>query len=128
MKFRSKKENSRSYGLDVKVLARRLIECYSIYFSRDMLNSEGRKVFEEMARMLVYEHPEYKKLVKRVRRKPTLDNVLRIVERLLDEDVYELLRGAVEGPYAYWSLEGMSQLKNSRFRQRIAKKDEYKEE
>ncbi|MEM2617484.1 MAG: hypothetical protein QXL64_08145 [Thermofilaceae archaeon] len=89
------------FGPDVVRLARRIASSYPLYFSRDLLNSEGRKVFEEMARMLVHEHPELKKLVVRVRRKPTLDNVVRVLERVLGEEAWELVKGSVEGPYRW---------------------------
>ncbi len=88
------------FGPDVIALFRKLLLGYALYFSNDLLNSEGRKVFEEAARMLVYEHPEMKPAVVRVRRKPTLDNVLRLASRILGEDeAYALLRAGIEGPY-----------------------------
>ena len=92
------------FGPDVRSLARKLIAGYLLYFAHDSLNSDGRKLFEEMARMLVYEHPELKSLVRKARRRPTLDNVMKVVERVLGEEAQELLRGAVEGPYIYWPL------------------------
>ena len=94
----------KSFGPDVRSLARKLIAGYPLYFARDSLNSDGRKLFEEMARMLVYEHPELKGLVRRARRRPTLANVMKVVERVLGEEARELLKGAVEGPYVYWPL------------------------
>ncbi|MEM2616722.1 MAG: hypothetical protein QXL64_04270 [Thermofilaceae archaeon] len=54
-----------------------------------------------MARMLVHEHPELKRLVVRVRRRPTLDNVMRILERVLGEEAWELVKSSVEGPYRW---------------------------
>jgi len=89
------------FGPDVVRLARKLALGYPLYFSHDLLNSEGRKVFEEMARMLVHEHPELKGLVTRARRRPTLENVMKVVERVLGEDPWELVRSSVEGPYAW---------------------------
>ena len=87
------------FGPDVKSLLRKLLEGYQIYFSYDKLNSEGRKVFEEMARMLVYEHPEYKPMVKRVRRNPTLDNVLKIARLVLGDGAEQIIHEVVQGPY-----------------------------
>lgn len=90
------------FGPDVYRLARKLAEGYRAYFSMDYLNSEGRKLFEEMARMLVEEHPELKQLVTRARRKPTLENVKKILERILgEEQVDELLEASLQGPYSY---------------------------
>ncbi len=90
-----------SFGPDVVRLARKLASGYRLFFSHDALNSEGRKVFEEMARMLVHEHPELKGLVARARRRPTLDNVMKVLERVLGEEAWELVRGSVEGPYRW---------------------------
>lgn len=95
----------RNFGSDVRSLARKLISGYLMYFSRDSLNSDGRRLFEEMARTLVYEHPGMKSLVRKARRRPTLANVMKVVERVLGEEARELLRGAVEGPYMYWPLD-----------------------
>ncbi len=93
----------RGFGPDVVRLARKLAGGYMVYFSRGVLNSEGRKVFEELARMLIDEHPELKKIVTRARRNPTLENVARVLERVLGEEVSNLLAGAIEGPYTYSS-------------------------
>ena len=87
------------YGPDVVNLFRKLLLGYRLYFSHDVLNSEGRKVFEEAARMLIHEHPEMKPTVRRVRRKPTLDSVLRLAAIVLEEDPKELLAAGIEGPY-----------------------------
>ena len=84
---------------DVKNLLRKLLLGYTQYFSYDLLNSEGRKVFEEMARMLVHEHPYLKPMVVRARRKPTLENVLKIARLVLGEEADQLPLIAVQGPY-----------------------------
>ncbi len=91
------------FGPDVIALFRKLLSGYRLYFSDDLLNSEGRKVFGEAARMLVYEHPELKPAVVRVRRNPTLDNVLRLARRVLGSEVDELVSASIEGPYR-WRL------------------------
>ncbi len=89
-------------GRDIEVLLRKLILGYTTYFSYDVLNSEGRKIFEEMARMLIDEHPEIKPSVKRVRRKPTFENIVRLASRVLGEkEVEELTRLLWQGPYKY---------------------------
>jgi hypothetical protein len=90
-----------SIGPDVVRLARKLALGCRLYFSGDLLNSEGRKLFEEMARMLVYEHPELKGVVTRARRNPTLGNVLKVLERVLGDEAEKLVREGVEGPYAW---------------------------
>lgn len=80
-------------GPDVKNLMRNLLQNAPAYFSHDHLNSEGRKIFEEMARMLIYEHPEYKPLVRKVRRNPSLANVMKVAEVVLGEEAGELKQG-----------------------------------
>ncbi len=96
------KANRWSVGSDVVHLARKLALGYRLYFSGDALNSEGRKIFEEMARMLIYEHPELKNIVKKARRNPTLGNVLKVLERILGEEAEKLVREGVEGPYSQY--------------------------
>jgi len=51
-------------------------------YSQDILNSEGRKVLELIIRHVLREHPELKKVVWKVRRNPTRENVLKLVWRL----------------------------------------------
>jgi len=95
-------KSKRSFGPDVYRLFRKLVLGYYEYFSHDLLNSEGRKVFEEAVRMLIYEHPEYKPLITKARRKPTLENVLKVVRLVLGEDeVKDLLDIAIHGVYKY---------------------------
>ncbi len=91
----------RSFGPDVKNLLRKLLRNYSLYFSHDALNSEGRKVFEEMARMLIYEHPELKPMVKKARRDPSLQNILKIASIVLGEDAVKQLISLYKHPYKY---------------------------
>lgn len=89
------------FGPDVKSLMKKLLEGYVLYFSNDMLNTEGRKIFEEMARMLVNERPELKPMVKRVRRKPKLENVVKLARVILGNDAEKLPLLSVQGPYYY---------------------------
>jgi len=98
-----KLEKQYIFGREVKNLLRKLITGYFRYFSMDKLNSDGRKLFEEAARMLVYEHPEYKPLVTKARRDPTLDNVMKIAKLVLGEEANHLLITAIQGPYDYIS-------------------------
>lgn len=86
------------FGAYVIALARELASSYASYFSHDKLNSEGRKVFEEISRALVREHPELKRVVARARRDPSLNNVMRVLERILGEEAWELLKGSIEPP------------------------------
>jgi len=98
-----KERSSIIFGRDVKNLLRKLIKGYFKYFSMDKLNSDGRKIFEEMARMLIYEHPEYKSLITKARHDPTLDNVMKIARLVLGEEANHLLITAIQGPINYTS-------------------------
>jgi len=92
----------RRFGPDVYNLFRKLISGYKVYFSHGILNSEGRKIFEEAVRMLIYEYPEYKPIISKARRDPTLENVLKVARIVLDEDEIEnLLDIAIYGIYTY---------------------------
>jgi len=88
-----------SYGKDVKNLLYKLLINHRDFFSYDMMNSEGRKIFEEMARMLIYEHPEMKKLIVKIRRKPTLDNVIKLAKIIIGEDAEKLPLISTQGIY-----------------------------
>ncbi|ABL77493.1 hypothetical protein [Thermofilum pendens] len=88
-------------GRDVKALMRKLLLNSNAFFSNGYLNSEGRKVFEEMARFLVYEKPFLKRRIRRVRKEGSLEEVVRLAESILGEEaVSEILRSQHQGPYA----------------------------
>lgn len=90
------------FGRDLQSLMRKLLRGYYLYFHNDVLNSDGRRLFEEILRMLMYEHPEYRRLVYRVRRNPDLDNVIRVARLFLDEDeIHKLLDTSINGFYIY---------------------------
>jgi hypothetical protein len=90
-----------SYGVDVKNLLVKLIANYRVYFSNDVLNSEGRKVFEEMARMLIHEHPEHKPIIQKARRNSSLNNILKVARIVLGDGVEDIVGQADGGPYIY---------------------------
>lgn len=90
------------FGPDVHSLLRKLLLGFNLYFSRNVLNSEGRKIFGEAVRMLVYEHPEYKAFISRVRRNPTLENVMKVARLVLGDEADELLKIGIYGLYTYY--------------------------
>ncbi len=55
------------------------------------LNSDGRRLLETIVRRLIDERPEYRGIIHRVRREPSLENVLRLANILLDNDPSEIL-------------------------------------
>ncbi len=66
-------------------LARKLLEEQDRYFSRGVLNSDGRRLLEKLIRVLLEEKPWARRVVEKVRRDPTLENVVRLV-RVVEED------------------------------------------
>ncbi len=94
--------SDRSFGPEVRSLLKKLLLGYWNYFDRyGVLNSDGRKLLAELLRYLVYEHPELKSLAKRVRKEPTLDNVAKLARVVLGEEVEELVKLGIYGPYSY---------------------------
>ena len=94
------------FGKDLRFLMIKLLSGYYLYFDKNnMLNSDGRRLFEEIARMLVYEHPEYKKIVSKARRNPSLENILRVAEIFMDRGEAErALKAGIYGPYSFGVL------------------------
>lgn len=82
------------FGKDVEALLRKLLLGYRQYFHSDVLNSDGRKLFEEILRMIVHEHPELRRSIYRLRRAPTIDSVLKLAKIVLGrreaEEVYKI--------------------------------------
>ncbi len=68
-------------------LLQRLLEDYESFFdSRGYLNSEGRKVFERAARLLLRDEEWLKERVSRVRRRGSYGDVVRLLELLRESE------------------------------------------
>jgi hypothetical protein len=68
----------------------KLLSNYPKYFSKDgVLNSDGRRLFEEIVKPLIKECPELKGVVRKARKNPTLENVFRVAERFMDREALE---------------------------------------
>jgi len=78
----------------IKALLSKLLINYREFFDKNgILNSEGRKVLEEVIRLILNTNPEYRNMIYRVRREPTLENVVRIASKYIpEEDIYELIQ------------------------------------
>jgi len=78
----------------IKALLSKLLINYREFFDKNgILNSEGRKVLEEVIRLILNTNPEYRNTIYRVRREPTLENVVRIASKYIpEEDIYELIQ------------------------------------
>ena len=79
------------YGRDIGNLLRKLLLGYHKYFHNEVLNSDGRRLFMEILRMLLYEHPELRRTIYRVRRRLDLESVLKISRLVLGEEETEYL-------------------------------------
>jgi len=67
----------------IKFLRNELLN-YEKYYSNDVLNSEGRKIFEQIARICIICNFPMKSMIGKVRRKPTYENVLKFLSALDD--------------------------------------------
>lgn len=67
-------------------------EAWRLFDKNDCLNSDGRRLFETMARMLLEDHREYRGLVKQARSHPCLEKVLRVASVFYDCDALWLYR------------------------------------
>ncbi|MCD6084189.1 MAG: hypothetical protein J7J20_01460 [Desulfurococcales archaeon] len=57
------------------------------FFSKDcVLNSDGRKLLNDIAREVAKCEPHLMELVKKVRKNPTLENILKLTKEFLSED------------------------------------------
>lgn len=87
--------NSETSHKNIESLLTKLLTNYTLFFSKDgLLNSEGRKLFELIARLIIAENPERKGLIVKVRKNPTLENVIKVAVMYMDEElVNALVRG-----------------------------------
>jgi len=65
-----------------------LLNSRDFFDKNDCLNSDGRRLLETIIRLLLDEHHEYKELVKRVRKHPCLENILRLSSVFYNCDAY----------------------------------------
>ncbi len=87
------------WGPDIKYLFRKLIINYKLFFHGDYVNSDGRRLLEELLRMIIYEHPEFRRRVYRVRRDPSIYNILKLVEDIVGPIVYDWFMETISTPY-----------------------------
>ena|GEM_PF-939022 len=83
------------------VLRKLLTERGRYFDKREVLNSDGRKLLEEALKKLVRYDPGRKRLVRRVRREPSYEEVLRLAQHLLGDECAEELVELGAGPYMY---------------------------
>ena len=71
----------------VRSYLRVLLLNFCRFFSKDcVLNSDGRRLLNDIAREVAKCEPHLMELVKKVRKKPTLENILKLAREFLSED------------------------------------------
>jgi len=77
---------------------RYLIKNYMKYFGRrGVLNSDGMRLLNELVREVMKNRPELGRLIKDVRRDPTLSNFMKFAEAVLGSEAWTLLRNTIYG-------------------------------
>uniref|UniRef100_A0A7J3QED7 Uncharacterized protein n=1 Tax=Ignisphaera aggregans TaxID=334771 RepID=A0A7J3QED7_9CREN len=92
-----------NFGREVKFLMRKLLENIPLYFDKNLtLNSDGRRLLSQLLRYLLYEHHEYRYIIKEVRKNPTIENVVKLAKIALSpNEVEDLLNIYFKGIYCY---------------------------
>ncbi len=77
-----------------------LLSNYYRYFSKDtVLNSDGRRLLNELIREGMKCNPSLRKLFRKVRKNPTLSNIIRLSEEVLGTELtMELVRESIYYP------------------------------
>ena len=76
----------------MRSLLAKMLLSFGKYFSKDcVLNSDGRRLLEEVLKPAVRKYPHLKGIARKVRREPTLENVLKLASLFMGEDEAEEL-------------------------------------
>lgn len=88
-----------SAGMDHSAdLMRALLTRIKDYLSNDgSLNSDGRRLLRDIVREIAKNRRALMRLAKKVRKEPTLENVMRLARELLREEADELLAASLWG-------------------------------
>ena len=71
-------------------LLRKLFLGYGKYFSKSgVLNSDGRRVLNEVIKPILEQNPQIKPLIKDVRKEPTLENLRKLAELYISRELIE---------------------------------------
>ena len=71
-------------NLDIKSLLKILLSRDYKYFSNGILNSDGRRLFEKIIKLLMQLNPKYKKRIKKLRKNPTIENIRNFAKDILE--------------------------------------------
>lgn len=75
---------------------------WDFFDKNDCLNSDGRRLFETLLRLLLDEHHRYRKLARETRKQPCLENILRLSRIFYDCDAHGLYIES-RSRYYYWT-------------------------
>ncbi len=85
----------------IRGLLRKLLTSREKFFHKGVLNSDGRKVLEEIIKHVAATHPEHMEAARRARRDPCLENILRLARLYLGSEADEIIASWTRGPYRY---------------------------
>ena len=78
---------NRSVAEYINNMLRELLENRHMYFDKNLtLNSEGRKILNKVIAALLQNNFEHRKLLEKVRREPTIENIVKLTE-LVSESI-----------------------------------------
>ena len=71
----------------MRSLIAKMLLGFGEYFSKDcVLNSDGRRLLEEILKPTVRRYPHLRGIARKVRREPTLENILKLASVFMDYD------------------------------------------
>ncbi len=71
----------------MRSLIAKMLLGFGKYFSKDcVLNSDGRRLLEEILKPTVRRYPHLKGIARKVRREPTLENILKLATIFMNDD------------------------------------------
>ncbi len=84
---------------DLRYLMTKILYGRELYFDRNYyLNSEGRKIFIEIARLINKCFPHYRDRMRDLRKNPSIENIAKFAEELYGSEIIEKI---FCGPYIY---------------------------
>jgi len=91
---RSEDINDERFREWMRSLIAKMLLGFSKYFSKScVLNSDGRRLLEEILKPTVRRYPHLRGIARKVRREPTLENILKLASIFMDYDeARELVR------------------------------------
>jgi len=86
------KSNDPRLKVLVTSLFRKLFLGYGKYFSKyGLLNSDGRRLLNEIVKPILKQNPQAKPLIKEVRKEPTLENLRKLSELYIEASISDEL-------------------------------------